>query len=67
MQTSEIPENVLLKAQEWLTGNYDAVSKAEVKRLMDKEDSSDLIDAFYRDLEFGTVVCAVSWVSAPIA
>jgi len=54
MQTSEIPQNVLLKAQEWLNGNYDAASKAEVKRLMDKEDPSDLIDAFYRDLEFGT-------------
>jgi phosphoglucomutase len=54
MQTNEIPENVLLKAQEWLQGNYDAATKAEVKELMEKEDPSDLIDAFYRDLEFGT-------------
>lgn len=35
-------------------GKYDATTKAEVKKLMDKEDPSDLIDAFYRDLEFGT-------------
>jgi phosphoglucomutase len=54
MQTNKIPENVLLKAQEWLSGNYDAATKAEVKKLFDKEDSSDLVDAFYRDLEFGT-------------
>ncbi|MCX6221878.1 MAG: phospho-sugar mutase, partial [Bacteroidia bacterium] len=54
MQINEIPENVILKAQEWLQGNYDATTKAEVKRLMEKEDPSDLIDAFYRDLEFGT-------------
>ena len=54
MQTNEIPANVLQKAQEWLNGNYDAATKAEVKRLFDKEDPSDLIDAFYRDLEFGT-------------
>jgi phosphoglucomutase len=54
MQTNEIPENVLLKAQEWMHGNYDATTKAEVKKLLDKEDPSDLIDAFYRDLEFGT-------------
>jgi phosphoglucomutase len=54
MQTNNIPENVLLKAQEWLQGSYDANTKAEVKRLMEKEDPSDLIDAFYRDLEFGT-------------
>ncbi|MEI7830781.1 MAG: phospho-sugar mutase [Prolixibacteraceae bacterium] len=54
MQKNEIPENVLLKAQEWMHGKYDATTKAEVKKLMEKEDPSDLIDAFYRDLEFGT-------------
>ena len=54
MKTSEIPENVLLKAQEWLNENYDATTRAEVKRLLEKEDPTDLIDAFYRDLEFGT-------------
>jgi len=54
MKTNEIPENVLLKAQEWLNGAYDAATKAEVKELMEKEDTADLIDAFYRDLEFGT-------------
>jgi phosphoglucomutase len=54
MQTNEIPENVLLKAQKWMQGSYDATTKAEVKRLLEKEDPTDLIDAFYRDLEFGT-------------
>ena len=54
MQINEIPDNVLLKAHEWMHGSYDATTKAEVKRLMEKEDPSDLIDAFYRDLEFGT-------------
>ena len=54
MQKNEIPQNVLLKAQEWMSGNYDAATKAEVKSLIEKEDPSDLIDAFYRDLEFGT-------------
>jgi len=54
MKTSEIPENVLLKAQEWLNEKYDAATRAEVKRLMEQEDPTDLIDAFYRDLEFGT-------------
>ncbi len=54
MKTNDIPENVLSKAREWLSGNYDAATKAEVQKLMDKEDPADLIDAFYRDLEFGT-------------
>jgi len=56
MQINEIPDNVLLKAQEWMHGSYDATTKAEVKRLMEKEDPTDLIDAFYRDLEFGTAI-----------
>ena len=45
MKTSEIPENVLVKAQEWLNENYDATTRAEVKRLLEKEDPTDLIDA----------------------
>lgn len=54
MKMNEIPENVLQKAQEWLNRKYDEASKAEVRKLMDKADPGDLIDAFYRDLEFGT-------------
>lgn len=54
MKTNEIPENVLQKAREWLNGKYDETSKAEVRKLMDQADPGDLIDAFYRDLEFGT-------------
>ena len=40
-------------AQSWLDGNFDASTKAEVKRLMDT-DQAGLEDAFYRTLEFGT-------------
>ncbi len=40
-------------AQSWLDGNYDAETKAEVKKLMDT-DPAGLEDAFYRNLEFGT-------------
>lgn len=54
MKTNEIPADVLQKANEWLNGNYDEKTKAEVRQLLDNEDKSALIDAFYRDLEFGT-------------
>lgn len=54
IQRTEIPENVLKKAQDWLSGKYDAGTKAEVKKLLGNEDHTELIDAFYRDLEFGT-------------
>ena len=40
-------------AQSWLDGNFDAQTKAEVKKLMES-DPAGLEDAFYRNLEFGT-------------
>ena len=54
MKPTEIPADVLKKANEWLTGQYDEKSKAEVKQLLEQEDKTALVDAFYRDLEFGT-------------
>ena len=50
----ELLKEVTARAQVWLDGNYDAETKAEVKKLMDADDKTDLIEAFYRDLEFGT-------------
>ncbi|MBP1663489.1 MAG: phosphoglucomutase/phosphomannomutase alpha/beta/alpha domain [Bacteroidetes bacterium] len=50
----ELLKEVTARAQVWLNGNYDAETKAEVKKLMEAEDKTDLIEAFYRDLEFGT-------------
>lgn len=54
MTTSQTPETILKKANEWLTGNYDTKTKEEVRLLVDSADNTALIDAFYRDLEFGT-------------
>ena len=45
---------VTAKAQEWLGSSFDEKTREEVKALLAKEDKSDLIDAFYKDLEFGT-------------
>lgn len=38
----------------WLNGNYDETTKAEIQDLLDKNETTALTDAFYRDLEFGT-------------
>lgn len=54
MKNSATPENIILKATEWLTGNYDNSTKKAVQELFDNPDNTNLIDAFYRDLEFGT-------------
>ncbi len=47
-------KEVTAKAEKWLTPAYDAETQAEVKRLLEAEDKTDLIEAFYKDLEFGT-------------
>ena len=45
---------VTQKAQSWLSGNYDEETKREVEKMLENEDKSQLIDAFYKELEFGT-------------
>jgi len=39
---------------EWLNGNYDQQTKEEIQKLIDSGASTELVDAFYRSLEFGT-------------
>ena len=54
MSNNDVLSAVVARAEKWLEGNYDEQTKAEVKALLEAEDKSPLIDAFYRDLEFGT-------------
>ena len=42
------------EAQKWLSPAFDAETQAEVKAMLEAEDKSALIDAFYQNLEFGT-------------
>ena len=42
------------KARKWLSPAYDAATQAEVKRMLDNPDKTELIESFYKDLEFGT-------------
>ncbi len=46
-------QDYLLKAQSWLSENFDEGTVSEVKRLI-KEDKKGLEEAFYKNLEFGT-------------
>ena len=54
MENQELIKQVTEKAQRWLTPAYDAETQAEVKRMLENEDKTELIDCFYKDLEFGT-------------
>ena len=54
MENQDLIKQVTEKAEKWLTPAYDAETQAEVKRMLANEDKTDLIEAFYKDLEFGT-------------
>ena len=42
------------RAQQWLTPAFDEETRKEVKAMLEAEDKSALVDAFYQNLEFGT-------------
>ncbi|MBQ8423170.1 MAG: phospho-sugar mutase [Coprobacter sp.] len=54
MDNETLLKEVTARAQVWLGEGYDAETRAEVQRMLDNEDKTDLIEAFYKDLEFGT-------------
>ena len=52
---NELIKSCESKAQEWLTSSvYDAETQNEVRKMLENEDKTDLIESFYRSLEFGT-------------
>jgi len=50
---TSIDPSIRAKAESWLAGNVDEQTKSTIKTLL-KENPTELIDSFYRDLEFGT-------------
>ena len=42
------------KARQWLGAQYDEETRNQVQQMLDAEDKTPLIEAFYKDLEFGT-------------
>ncbi|MBR3872066.1 MAG: phospho-sugar mutase [Paludibacteraceae bacterium] len=46
--------DVKKKAQVWLDGNYDEATKSAVRAMLENSDSTELVESFYKDLEFGT-------------
>ncbi len=54
MENKELIEEVRKKAQVWLGDDYDEATRNQVQALLDNPDPADLIESFYKDLEFGT-------------
>lgn len=42
------------RAKQWLSPSFDEETRKSVQQMLDKEDKTDLIEAFYKNLEFGT-------------
>ncbi len=51
---NQLIEQVTAKAKMWLSPEYDENTRAAVQAMLDAEDKTDLIESFYKDLEFGT-------------
>lgn len=54
MENTEIIQKARAKAESWLNDAYDKNTRAEVQRMLESSDPTELIDSFYNDLEFGT-------------
>lgn len=54
MNNQELILQVTKKAQKWLVPSYDAETQEIVRNMLANEDKTDLIEGFYKDLEFGT-------------
>jgi phosphoglucomutase len=50
---ADLLKEVKATAQKWLDGNFDDETKKQVKQLLEN-DETELIESFYRNLEFGT-------------
>ena len=51
---NELLKVVTAKAEKWLGAEYDEETRAAVKQMLENEDKTELIESFYKDLEFGT-------------
>ena len=51
---SELIAQCEKRARQWLTTEFDEATRKDVQAMLDKDDKTDLIEAFYKNLEFGT-------------
>jgi phosphoglucomutase len=54
MDDSILLQQVRKKANLWLSDSYDEETRQQVQNLIDREDPTELVESFYKDLEFGT-------------
>ena len=58
--------NAKRKHGQWLAPAFDDKTRSAVEAMINNEDKADLIESFYKDLEFGTGGLVVLWALALI-
>jgi len=51
---STLDQQTKSRIDQWLSAEYDAETVAQVKQLVDNNEETELLDSFYKELEFGT-------------
>ncbi|MGV6945901.1 phospho-sugar mutase [Sphingobacterium kyonggiense] len=51
---SNFDQETQQRIQQWTSNEYDPETIAEVKKLIDQNEETELLDSFYKELEFGT-------------
>jgi phosphoglucomutase len=54
MVDSVLLQQVRTKANGWLSDDYDTETRKKVEELLASDDPAELVESFYKDLEFGT-------------
>ncbi|MDE6806085.1 MAG: phospho-sugar mutase, partial [Muribaculaceae bacterium] len=54
MDNDALLKTCIERAEKWLGPQYDEETRKAVQALLDNPDKTELIDSFYKDLEFGT-------------
>jgi phosphoglucomutase len=54
MENIELLAIVENNARKWLSASFDDETRAQVKTMLENDDKNELINSFYRNLEFGT-------------
>lgn len=47
-------QEIIQKAESWLSSPIDEQTKSEIQQMIDSDDQTNLVDSFYKNLEFGT-------------
>ena len=51
---AQLIEQCEAKAKQWLSPSFDEETRSQVQSMIDNTDKTDLIESFYKELEFGT-------------